>query len=206
MCRSFAAWAPTSMCMAPRRWCAASGISPARRSWPPTSAPRCRSCSPGSPPRARRSSTGSITSIAAMSISRRSWRRAAPRSNGSRAMTDALKLRAEDEEDLAVISAVLQDALVAVSDMAYLPVERRLSGFRADEVVAVRRRGFHPRDGDRLLVLLAIRADPGALLLDFAGGASIRLEVGRILCHLDDLGEPWRTRWRPRHPVENDVK
>jgi len=145
-------------------------------------------------------------------------------------MTDALKLRAEDEEDLAVISAVLQDALVAVSDMAYLPderrfvlvanrfrweppmggprrdFERRLSGFRADEVVAVRRRGFHPRDGDRLLVLLAIRADPGALLLDFAGGASIRLEVGRILCHLDDLGEPWRTRWRPRHPVENDVK
>ncbi len=36
----------------------------------------------------------------------------------------ALKLRAEDAEDLAVISACLQDALVAVSDLAYAPEER----------------------------------------------------------------------------------
>src|SRR5260370_7067427 len=36
----------------------------------------------------------------------------------------ALKLRAEDAEDLAVISACLQDALVAVRDLAYAPQER----------------------------------------------------------------------------------
>ena len=36
----------------------------------------------------------------------------------------ALKLRAEDAEDLAVISACLQDALVAVRDLAYDPEER----------------------------------------------------------------------------------
>ena len=35
----------------------------------------------------------------------------------------ALKLRAEDTEDLAVISACLQDALVAVRDLAYAPEE-----------------------------------------------------------------------------------
>jgi Protein of unknown function (DUF2948) len=67
----------------------------------------------------------------------------------------------------------------------------------------VQRRGFSPRDGERLLVLLAIRSGPRALYLDFAGGSSIRLEVERILCHLDDLGEPWPTRWQPRHPVED---
>jgi hypothetical protein len=141
-------------------------------------------------------------------------------------VADPLKLRGEDEEDLAVISAVLQDALVAVSEMAWLPeekrfalvanrflweppaggprrnFERRLSGLRFDGVGAVQRRGFHPREGDRLLVLLAIRAEDGAIRLDFAGGSSIRLEVERILCHLDDLGEPWPTRWRPRHPVQ----
>ena len=43
--------------------------------------------------------------------------------------------------------------------------------------------------------------EPASLILDFAGGSSVRLEVAQILCHLDDLGEPWPTRWRPKHPV-----
>jgi hypothetical protein len=144
-------------------------------------------------------------------------------------MAEPLKLRAEDEDDLAVISAILQDALVAVADIAFLPedkrfvlvanrlrreapskgprqpLERRLSGLRFDGVTGVQRRGFTPREGERLLVLLAIRAEPEKLYLDFAGDSSIRLEVERILCHLDDLGEPWPTRWQPRHPVEDDA-
>jgi hypothetical protein len=142
-------------------------------------------------------------------------------------MAAALKLRAEDAEDLGILSAILQDALVAVSEIAWLaeekhfvlvanrfrwepPVEgprrnfeRRLCGLRVADVQAVQRRGFNPREGDRLLVLLALRAEPGVLYLDFAGGSSIRLEVGRILCHLEDFGEPWPTKWRPRHPVED---
>jgi Protein of unknown function (DUF2948) len=140
-------------------------------------------------------------------------------------MAEALKLRGEDEEDLAVISAILQDALVAVGEMAYFPdesrfvlvanrfrwepqpggnqrLERRLSGLRIDGVRAVRRRGFSPADTERLLVLLAIRAEGGALYLDFAGDSSVCLDVERILCYFDDLGEPWPTRWRPKHPVE----
>ena len=35
-----------------------------------------------------------------------------------------LKLRAEDADDLAVISACLQDALVAVRDLAFVPQDR----------------------------------------------------------------------------------
>lgn len=138
-----------------------------------------------------------------------------------------LKLRAADAEDLAVISAILQDALVTVAEMAYLPeesrfvlvanrfrwepgetrkdFERTLSGLCIDGVTAVHRRGFNPREGDRILALLAIHPDsedqPKSLILEFAGGSSIWLEVGRIMCHLDDLGEPWPTRWRPKHPV-----
>jgi len=138
---------------------------------------------------------------------------------------DALKLLARDEEDLAVISAVLQDALIPVSEMAYLPeeqrfalvanrfrwesppgrprdnFERRLTGLSIGGVAAVRRRGFRPGDPDRILALLAVRRVKGALQLDFAGGASIRLETAEILCHLDDLSESWPTRWQPRHPV-----
>ncbi len=139
------------------------------------------------------------------------------------AETGALKLRAEDDEDIAVISAILQDALVAVADMAFLEEDRRFvllanrlkrenagpgltrirCGVRFDEVRAVQRQRFSPRDADRILVLLALRRGAGgALRVDFAGGAGLRLEVGRILCHLEDLGEPWPTRQEPRHPVE----
>ncbi|HEX4193963.1 MAG TPA: DUF2948 family protein [Stellaceae bacterium] len=140
-----------------------------------------------------------------------------------------LKLRAADAEDLAVLSAILQDSLVTIAEMTYLPdesrfvlvanrfkwepqtgaaeakAERVLTGLCIDGVKAVSRRGFSPREGDRILSLLALRLeDQGAiplLVLDFAGGSSVRLEVAQILCHLDDLGEPWPTRWRPKHPV-----
>lgn len=138
-----------------------------------------------------------------------------------------LKLRAEDPEDLAVLSAILQDALVSVGEMAYLPDEHRfvmianrfrwepdvgggrrdfervMCGLRVDGVRSVGRRGIDRRDAERLLVLLAIRAEDGALLFQFAGGSTIRLDVEHILCHLDDLGEPWPTRWRPRHPLDD---
>jgi len=40
-------------------------------------------------------------------------------------MAEKLKLRAEDEEDIQVLSACLQDALVAVGDMRFLKDERR---------------------------------------------------------------------------------
>jgi hypothetical protein len=142
------------------------------------------------------------------------------------AASGALKLRAEDADDVSVLSAVLQDALVTVGEMVWLPHEQRfvlvanrfcwepeggaerrsfertLSGLRIDAVRSVHRRGFSPREGDRILALLALRAEGTALYLDFAGASSIRLEVERIQCYLDDFGEPWPTRWRPRHPFD----
>ncbi len=140
-----------------------------------------------------------------------------------------LKLRVADEQDLAVVSAILQDSLVTVREMAYLPEENRfvlvanrfrwepgsgdtrenleriLTGFCIDDVKAVQRRGFDPREPHQILSLLAIRVEPAetgaTLVLDFAGGSSIRLDVGAFACRLDDLGEPWPTQWRPQHPV-----
>ena len=40
-------------------------------------------------------------------------------------MSNRLKLRAEDEEDLRTISAILQDALVPVSEMTFIPDDHR---------------------------------------------------------------------------------
>jgi hypothetical protein len=140
----------------------------------------------------------------------------------------ALKLRAEDAEDLAVISACLQDALVAVRDLAYAPEERSfllvanrfrwenglrpapgeiafervLCGISFSEVAAVSYSGFRRTDNGRILSLLAIRPEDGLVHLEFSGDAAIRLEAARILCHARDLGEPWPTSWRPRHDLD----
>jgi hypothetical protein len=143
-----------------------------------------------------------------------------------------LKLRAEDAEDLAVLSACLQDAVVAVRDLVYLAEERRFvlvaSRFRwerglrrgrrdarferilcaitFDAVAAVSYRGFRRSEDHRILSLLSIRFEPGdaegTIHLDFSGGAAIRLEVARIACRSKDLGEPWPTPWQPRHDEE----
>ena len=40
-------------------------------------------------------------------------------------MTASLKIIARDAEDLAVVSACLQDALIPLNEMRYLPQERR---------------------------------------------------------------------------------
>ncbi len=68
-----------------------------------------------------------------------------------------------------------------------------------DWVRKVRFRDLDPRRKDQLLNLLTLEADPGAVTLLFSGGGEIRLEVSDIRCHLEDLGEPWPTRWRPDH-------
>jgi hypothetical protein len=137
-----------------------------------------------------------------------------------------LKLRAEDEEDLAVVSAFLQDALLPVAEMVYLAEEQRfvlvanrfmwerppadrkghsertLTGIAFDGVTAVQVRGFERSQSDRILQVLAVRSAPGAIIFEFSGADAMRLEVGRILCHLEDIGEPWPTPWRPRHPLD----
>lgn len=140
----------------------------------------------------------------------------------------ALRLRAEDHEDLAVISACLQDALVTVGDLAYDPemqnfvlignrfrwegsgtsdggeAERILCALTFEGVESVSYRGFRRSEQDRILALLAIRQDQaGAINLNFAGDSTIRLSARNIRCRLRDFGEPWPTSWVPGHPLED---
>ena len=96
--------------------------------------------------------------------------------------TKPLKLRAEDDEDLSIISAALQDAAVPIEHVGH-----------------VRRRGFDPKDSERILALLAVTAGEGIVDLVFSGDAGVRLEVDRLDCRLDDFGEPWPTIFRPGH-------
>ena len=137
-----------------------------------------------------------------------------------------LKLSALDADDLGVISAAVQDALVAMRDCAHFPDEKRfvllLNRFRweADssdgtahsrthsalvfnEVTAVRHHDIPLHEPDRMLELLAVaQENDRSVTLRFAAGRAIRLEIGRLACHLGGVGEPWATPWKPAHPVE----
>jgi hypothetical protein len=144
------------------------------------------------------------------------------------ARMEDLKLIALDPEDLQVLSCHLQDAVIRVSDMAYLKQEmrfaaianrfdweraaldeagayqRRHAGLRFERVKAARIQGFDLKQQDSTLALLALTFEPaeepsGAIILHFAGGGAVRLEVECIEAELRDLGAAWRARSKPVH-------
>ena len=142
-----------------------------------------------------------------------------------------LKLRAADAEDLAVLSACLQDAVIAIRETTFLPGEQRFvfvanrfrwedadrerpvegaaiyervhCGVCFDAVSAVRQQGLVQSRRGQIVSLLTIEKGEGTIDLVFSAGIVIRLEVGQILCHVQDLDEPWPTQWRPSHPLED---
>lgn len=141
-----------------------------------------------------------------------------------------LKLIALDQDDIAVVSTHLQDAVVKVSDIVWLPAEKRLvlgvnrfdweacgevtpcfqrrrTALRFDRVLALRCRNMDPKAKDAVLNLLAVEysetdAPAGAVTLIFSGGAALRLEVECLECELADLGPTWTAAARPAHAVD----
>jgi hypothetical protein len=141
-----------------------------------------------------------------------------------------LKLIALDEEDLAVVSSHLQDAVLRVGDMVYQPsrkrfaavlnrfdwekatagkdYRRRRAALRFDRVFGAQLRTVKPRASERVLSLLAISFKPteapgGYVTLTFSGDASIQLQVECIEAELKDLGPEWRARAKPKHSSDD---
>lgn len=139
---------------------------------------------------------------------------------------DPLKLIALDADDLAIVSTHLQDAVLKVADIVWLPAEkrfalaarrfdwegvsqghrrRRLSALHFDRVLAVRSTKVDKAAPDQVLSLLAIgfaeRDNPaGDVTLHFSDGAAIRLEVECIEAQMKDLGPVWEALATPGHP------
>ena len=140
-----------------------------------------------------------------------------------------LRLIAADAEDLKVISAYLQDAVLKVGDIAYLrpkrrfamvlnrfrwekgrrgPQERIRTGIHFDDVARVVYKNIRSDAKDAVLSLLAVEYAPnadeqentgGVITLTFSGGGAIRLEIDAVNALLDDITAPWRASSRPRH-------
>ena len=146
-----------------------------------------------------------------------------------------LKLCAVDEEDLAVLSAHVQDAVLKVGDMVHLPqegrfavamnrfiwekaadgkrkaFERRRSVLSFDRVRSVRSSRIDRKRLDAVLELLAVSFETadtpaGKVTLVFAGGGAVQLDVEVIEARLADLGAAWATSAKPEHDLESTAK
>lgn len=135
-----------------------------------------------------------------------------------------LRLLAEDEGDLGVISAALQDAVAKIGDISYEAKARRLtialnrfrweadgrqrvrSALQLGGVLSLQSRKMRRDRREAVVELLAISFDAGVapggtLTLSFAGGGDLRAEVECIDAVLADVSQPWPT---PRAPMHED--
>jgi hypothetical protein len=139
---------------------------------------------------------------------------------------EPLRLLAEDEEDLAVISAALQDAVAKVGDLEWDPRGRRFTlavnrylwetpggllgnrvraGLQFGSVLAVKSRNLRREAPDAVVELLAVRFEPGdrapggRVRLAFAGGGDVELTVECVDAALADVSAPWPTSSTPAH-------
>lgn len=138
-----------------------------------------------------------------------------------------LRLLAEDAEDLAVISAAVQDAVAKVGDLSFEAAPRKFTlalnrfrweaGARTQErvrtalqfsaVMGVKAKGVLMGDAEAVLAVLSITFEgsgdaenpSGFIHLALAGGGDIRLEVECVDAVLADVSEPWAAMRAPRH-------
>ncbi|WFP62821.1 MULTISPECIES: DUF2948 family protein [unclassified Mesorhizobium] len=140
----------------------------------------------------------------------------------------ALKLIALDDQDLSIVSAHVQDAVMKVSDLEYLPAakrfvlsmnrfvweaksglfrqhnERRQSVLHFDRVLGAKTSGIARDKPAEVLSLLAISfvaisKPAGIIELVFSGGGTIMLDVECIEARLADIGGAWEATSRPVH-------
>lgn len=131
-------------------------------------------------------------------------------------MSPQLKLIALDAEDLAVISAHVQDARVQTSDIVWRQGEKRLvvgmnrldweqtlagetsprrliAALRFDRVLSCKSRNINLGTPAAVLELVGIEFHPaeapgGSVVLMFSRGEALRLDVECLECELSDLG------------------
>jgi hypothetical protein len=148
-------------------------------------------------------------------------------------LAEHLKLVALDKEDIEIVSAHLQDAVVKATDIHWRPAENRLvialnrfdweaaqanppqfrrrrAALRFDRVSACKCREVSAAAKDQVLNLLAIVFEEtdqpaGVVTLTFSGGAALRLDVECLEAELADLGPSWVTECCPAHVGDSDA-
>ena len=139
-----------------------------------------------------------------------------------------LKLLATSDDDLRVIAAHLQDAIVSVKDIANLKKNRifliQLNRFmwedvekgvfrkskrirtilKFDNVITVLSKNINIKDKKSFLDFLTIESNllpdkSNEIKLIFSGDSVIKIKAEVIDVALDDQGLPWDTKTQPKH-------
>ena len=141
-----------------------------------------------------------------------------------------LKLSATTAEDMKVISAHLQDSITQMKNIAHLKKnrifliqfnrfmwedvekgvfrknKRILSILKFENVLSVCSKNLNQKKKDHFLDFLAIEtkllSDKSyEIILHFAGDKVIKINSEVIDCFLDDQGDPWETKNKPKHDI-----
>ena len=135
-----------------------------------------------------------------------------------------LRLLAQDVDDLAVISAALQDAMTRIGDIQWESGAHRLTlafnrfrweveggadervraGLQLGGVLEVKARNLRRDARDAVLELLALTFEPGeapggVINFAFADGGDLAAAVECIDAALADLSAPWPAAGKPGH-------
>jgi len=142
-------------------------------------------------------------------------------------LIDLLKILALEPDDLSIISAYMQDAVIRLADIEYsrksrqfvLVVNRfeantegqaktghrRRTGISFSQVINVRTKNIRQGVDDAILSLLVVefvaakKGPEGIINLTFSGGGTIELEVECVEVQMEDLGPRWATGNVPVH-------
>ena len=139
-----------------------------------------------------------------------------------------LRLAAGDAEDLQILSARLQDAVLKLKDVSWQPKKHRFAavvnrltweeggktrvraGLHFDGVLKVQSSKVKLGAGEAVVSLLALRFEPaggddpgGVVEIVLAGGGAIRLTVECIDAELADITGPWAALGVPDHDAES---
>lgn len=139
-----------------------------------------------------------------------------------------LRLKAENPEDIQILSAALQDAIGQLGDFIYVARQRRFSmalnryrwedrgsessrgervrsAIQIDSVLSVKSRNIRLGASDAFVSLLAVEFEPGEepggqLRLVFSGDGEIVMDVECLDILMADISNPWKAGARPGHP------
>jgi len=135
-----------------------------------------------------------------------------------------LRLLAQDPEDLAVMSAAMQDAVAKIGDISFEAQARRLtiafnryrweagggervrSALQLGGVLNVQARKLRRNAPEAVIEILALTFEPGeapggVVTVSCAGGGDLRASVECIEAVLADVSQPWPTPRKPAHEL-----
>ena len=141
-----------------------------------------------------------------------------------------LKLIGKNQKDLKVISAYLQDSIIAVKDMVFLKQnrifvmivnrfmwediakrvfrkhKRTRCALRFGEVIEVKSQNIKQKNRNKILECLAIKCrlfsdENYEIKIFFAGDSLITIITENIDVVVHDLGKPWNVRHIPLHKI-----